>query len=204
MTKRKLVTTSIATLIVIGGLSLGALHFLSQVNNAPPQATKYADRTTSPTGSSGSLSTDNRSHSDTNSTNDNQQPSKPNQNTDDKPTPAENNWVTQTMRQNQAQAANKQPEHRDSRGSSVQNNDQSTHNNSSNNNSSSKRRKRSAPSQPQPSDPGGSANHGQNQATIDGWQIDYFEGFDSSIKQTKWVQYGWGDPAVGHGCMGVM
>ena len=203
MTKRKLVTTSIATLIVIGGLSLGALHFLSQVNNAPPQATKYADRTTSPTGSSGSLSTDNRSRSDTNSTNDNQQPSKPNQNTDNKPTPAEHNWVTQTMRQNQAQTTNQQPERRDPHGSTEQTN-QLPHNNSSNNNSSNKRRKRSVPSQPQPSKPSGSANHDRNQAAIDGWQIDYFEGFDLSIKQTKWVQYGWGDPAVGHGCMGVM
>ena len=203
MTKRKLVTTSIATLIVIGGLSLGALHFLSQVNNAPPQATKYADRTTSPTGSSGSLSTDNRSRSDTNSTNDNQQPSKPNQNTDNKPTPAEHNWVTQTMRQNQAQTTNQQPERRDPHGSTEQTN-QLPHNNSSNNNSSNKRRKRSVPSQPQPSKPSGPANHDRNQAAIDGWQIDYFEGFDSSIKQTKWVQYGWGDPAVGHGCMGVM
>lgn len=203
MTKRKLVTTSIATLIVIGGLSLGALHFLSQVNNAPPQATKYADRTTSPTGSSGSLSTDSRSHSDTNSTNDNQQPSKPNQNTDNKPTPAEHNWVTQTMRQNQAQTTNQQPERRDPHGSTEQTN-QLPHNNSSNNNSSNKRRKRSVPSQPQPSKPSGPANHDRNQAAIDGWQIDYFEGFDSSIKQTKWVQYGWGDPAVGHGCMGVM
>lgn len=203
MTKRKLVTTSIATLIVIGGLSLGALHFLSQVNNAPPQATKYADRTTSPTGSSGSLSTDNRSRSDTNSTNDNQQPSKPNQNTDNKPTPAEHNWVTQTMRQNQAQTTNQQSERRDPHGSTEQTN-QLPHNNSSNNNSSNKRRKRSVPSQPQPSKPSGSANHDRNQAAIDGWQMDYFEGFDSSIKQTKWVQYGWGDPAVGHGCMGVM
>lgn len=203
MTKRKLVTTSIATLIVIGGLSLGALHFLSQVNNAPPQATKYADRTTSPTGSSGSLSTDSRSHSDTNSTNDNQQPSKPNQNTDNKPTPAEHNWVTQTMRQNQAQTTNQQSERRDPHDSTEQTN-QLPHNNSSNNNSSNKRRKRSVPSQPQPSKPSGPANHDRNQAAIDGWQIDYFEGFDSSIKQTKWVQYGWGDPAVGHGCMGVM
>lgn len=200
MTKRKLVTTSIATLIVIGGLSLGALHFLSQVNNAPPQATKYADRTTSPTGS---LSTDNRSHSDTNSTNDNQQPSKPNQNTDNKPTPAEHNWVTQTMRQNQAQTTNQQSERRDPHDSTEQTN-QLPHNSSSNNNSSNKRRKRSVPSQPQPSKPSGPANHDRNQAAIDGWQIDYFEGFDSSIKQTKWVQYGWGDPAVGHGCMGVM
>ena len=204
MTKRKLVTTSIATLIVIGGLSLGALHFLSQVNNAPPQATKYADRTTSPTGS---LSTDNRSHSDTNSTNDNQQPSKPNQNTDNKPTPAGHNWVTQTMRHNhdQAQAAKQQPERQRGSQGSTQRANQSPRNNSSNNNSGNKNS--GSPSQPQPVKSGDSANHAnhdQNQAAIDGWQIDYFEGFDSSIKQTKWVQYGWGDPAVGHGCMGVM
>lgn len=138
MTKRKLVTTSIATLIVIGGLSLGALHFLSQVNNAPPQATKYADRTTSPTGSSGSLSTDNRSRSDTNSTNDNQQPSKPDQNTDNKPTPAEHNWVTQTMRHNQAQAAKQQPERQRGSQESTQRANQSPRNHSSNNNSGNK------------------------------------------------------------------
>lgn len=202
MTKRKLVTTSIATLIVIGGLSLGALHFLSQVNNAPPQATKYADRTTSPTGSSGSLSTDNRSRSDTNSTNDNQQPSKPNQNTDNKPAPAEHNWVTQTMRHNQAQAAKQQPERQRGSQESTQRANQSPRNHSSNNNSGNKNS--GSPSQPQPSKPSGPANHDRNQAAIDGWQMDYFEGFDSSIKQTKWVQYGWGDPAVGHGCMGVM
>ena len=154
MTKRKLVTTSIATLIVIGGLSLGALHFLSQVNNAPPQATKYADRTTSPTGSSGSLSTDNRSRSDTNSTNDNQQPSKPNQNTDNKPTPAEHNWVTQTMRQNQAQTTNQQSERRDPHDSTEQTN-QLPHNNSSNNHPSNKRRKRGVPRHHQPATPAG-------------------------------------------------
>ena len=202
MTKRKLVTTSIATLIVIGGLSLGALHFLSQVNNAPPQATKYADRTTSPTGSSGSLNTDNRSRSNTNSTNDNQQPSKPNQNIDNKPTPAEHNWVTQTMRHNQAQAAKQQPERQRGSQESTQRANQSPRNHSSNNNSGNKNS--GSPSQPQPSKPSGPANHDRNQAAIDSWQMDYFEGFDSSIKQTKWVQYGWGDPAVGHGCMGVM
>ncbi|QCT41170.1 glycosyl hydrolase family protein [Candidatus Saccharibacteria bacterium oral taxon 488] len=107
------------------------------------------------------------------------------------------------MRQNQAQTTNQQSEHRDPHGSTEQTN-QLPHNNSSNNNSSNKRRKRSIPSQPQPSKPSGPANHDRNQAAIDGWQMDYFEGFDSSIKQTKWVQYGWGDPAVGHGCMGVM
>lgn len=204
MTKRKLVTTSIATLIVIGGLSLGALHFLSQVNNAPPQATKYADRTTSP---ADSPNTDNRSLADTNSTSDNQQPSKSNQNTDNKPTPAGHNWVTQTMRHNhdQAQAAKQQPERQRGSQGSTQRANQSPRNNSSNNNSGNKNS--SSPSQPQPVKSGDSANHAnhdQNQAAIDGWQIDYFEGFDLSIKQTKWVQYGWGDPAVGHGCMGVM
>jgi putative uncharacterized protein (fragment) len=204
MTKRKLVTTSIATLIVIGGLSLGALHFLSQVNNAPPQATKYADRTGSPTGS---LNTGNRPLADTNSTSDNQQPSKSNQNTDNKPTPAGHNWVTQTMRHNhdQAQAVKQQPERQRGSQDSTQRANQSPRNNSSNNNSGNKNS--GSPSQPQPVKSGDSANHAnhdQNQAAIDGWQIDYFEGFDSSIKQTKWVQYGWGDPAVGHGCMGVM
>lgn len=200
MTKRKLVTTSIATLIVIGGLSLGALHFLSQVNNSPPQATKYADRTGSPTGS---LNTGNRPHSDTNSTTDNQQPNKPNQNADNKPATERNhNWVTQTMRHNQAQAAQQQPERQRGSQDSAQRANQSPRNNSSNSNSGNKNS--GSPSQPQPSKPSDSANHDQNQATINGWQIDYFEGFDAPIKQTKWVQYGWGDPPVGHGCMGVM
>jgi len=137
--------------------------------------------------------------------NDNQQPSKPNQNTDNKPTPAEHNWVTQTMRHNQAQAAKQQPERQRGSQGSTQRANQSPRNNSSNNNSGNKNS--GSPSQPQPVKSGDSANHAnhdQNQAAIDGWQIDYFEGFDSSIKQTKWVQYGWGDPAVGHGCMGVM
>lgn len=200
MTKQKLVITSIATLIVIGGLSLGALHFLSQVNNSPPQATKYADRTGSPTGS---LNTGNRPHSDTNSTTDNQQPNKPNQNTDNKlATERNHNWVTQTMRHNQAEAAKQQSERQRGSQDSTQRANQSPRNNSSNNNSGNKNS--GSPSQPQPSKPGGSTNHDQNQAAINGWQIDYFEGFDSPIKQTKWVQYGWGDPPVGHGCMGVM
>ncbi|QJU10563.1 glycosyl hydrolase family protein [Candidatus Saccharibacteria bacterium oral taxon 488] len=111
------------------------------------------------------------------------------------------------MRHNhdQAQAVKQQPERQRGSQDSTQRANQSPRNNSSNNNSGNKNS--GSPSQPQPVKSGDSANHAnhdQNQAAIDGWQIDYFEGFDSSIKQTKWVQYGWGDPAVGHGCMGVM
>lgn len=200
MTKQKLILTSIATLVVIGGLSLGALHFFSQVNhNAAPQAKQYADRATS---STGSLNTGNRPRTDTNSASDNQQSNKSGQNTGDKPTPAGHNWVTQTMRNNQTQTAKQQPERqRDSQDSAPRAN-QAPRNHSSNNNSSNKNS--NSPSQPQPSKPNSPVNHGQNHAAIDGWRVDYFEGFDSPIKQTGWVQYGWGDPAVGHGCMGVM
>lgn len=44
---------------------------------------------------------------------------------------------------------------------------------------------------------------GQGAAELPGWRIDYFEGFDASIQDTGWERYGWGDPAVGHGAMGI-
>ena len=200
MTKQKLILTSIATLVVIGGLSLGALHFLSQVNhNTAPQAKQYADRATS---STGSLNTGNHPRTDTNSAGNNQQSNKSGQNTGDKPTPAGHNWVTQTMRNNQSQTAKQQPEHQHKSQDSTPQANQTPRNHSSNNNLGNKNSGSS--SQPQPSKPSSPVTHGQTHAAIDSWRVDYFEGFDSPIKQTGWVQYGWGDPAVGHGCMGVM
>ena len=55
-----------------------------------------------------------------------------------------------------------------------------------------------------PSQPSGGAGRGRSEAEINGWSIDYFEGFDSSLEDLGWEHYGWGDPPVGHGAMGVM
>mgnify|MGYP002754024809 FL=1 len=55
-----------------------------------------------------------------------------------------------------------------------------------------------------PSQPSEGSGRGRSEAEINGWNIDYFEGFDASFEDTKWGHYGWGDPAVGHGAMGVM
>ena len=59
----------------------------------------------------------------------------------------------------------------------------------------------------QPASPGTSGpgtGHDQSQAQIEGWSIDFFDGFDVPLEQTQWERYGWGDPPVGHGAMGVM
>ena len=58
--------------------------------------------------------------------------------------------------------------------------------------------------QPQPAPAVPSPNHTQAQAEIPGWRIDFFDGFNKPIEQTQWERYGWGDPPVGHGAMGVM
>ncbi|KAA8735992.1 family 16 glycosylhydrolase [Actinomyces johnsonii] len=55
-----------------------------------------------------------------------------------------------------------------------------------------------------PSQPSEGSGRGRSEAEINGWNVDYFEGFDASFEDTKWGHYGWGDPAVGHGAMGVM
>ena len=55
-----------------------------------------------------------------------------------------------------------------------------------------------------PSHPSGGSGRGRSEAEINGWSIDYFEGFDSSLEDLGWEHYGWGDPPVGHGAMGVM
>ena len=52
--------------------------------------------------------------------------------------------------------------------------------------------------------PSGGSGRGRSEAEINGWSIDYFEGFDSSLEDLGWEHYGWGDPPVGHGAMGVM
>ncbi len=41
-------------------------------------------------------------------------------------------------------------------------------------------------------------------AQLPGWRMDYHDDFDVPIEQTRWVRYGWNDPPVGHGAMGVM
>ena len=50
----------------------------------------------------------------------------------------------------------------------------------------------------------GSSGQNRSDAEINGWSVDYFEGFDGSFEDTKWGHYGWKDPEVGHGAMGVM
>ena len=55
-----------------------------------------------------------------------------------------------------------------------------------------------------PSQPSEGSGRGRSEAEINGWSIDYFEGFDSSLEDLGWEHYGWGDPPVGHGAMGVM
>ena len=49
-----------------------------------------------------------------------------------------------------------------------------------------------------------SSNHDRSGAEINGWNVDYFEGFDASLEELGWEHYGWGKPEVGHGAMGVM
>ncbi len=55
-----------------------------------------------------------------------------------------------------------------------------------------------------PSQPSEASGLGRSDAEINGWSVDYFEGFDGSFEDTKWGHYGWKDPEVGHGAMGVM
>lgn len=54
------------------------------------------------------------------------------------------------------------------------------------------------------SQPSGGSGQGRSDAEINGWNIDYFEGFDASLEERGWEHYGWGEPEVGHGAMGVM
>ena len=50
----------------------------------------------------------------------------------------------------------------------------------------------------------GSSGQNRSDAEINGWNIDYFEGFDASLEELGWEPYGWGETEVGHGAMGVM
>lgn len=50
----------------------------------------------------------------------------------------------------------------------------------------------------------GSSGQNRSDVEINGWNIDYFEGFDASLEELGWEHYGWGEPEVGHGAMGVM
>ncbi|MEZ7787933.1 glycoside hydrolase family 16 protein [Actinomyces naeslundii] len=55
-----------------------------------------------------------------------------------------------------------------------------------------------------PSQPSEGSGRGRSEAEINGWSIDYFEGFDASFEDTKWGHYGLDRAAVGHGAMGIM
>ena len=55
-----------------------------------------------------------------------------------------------------------------------------------------------------PSQPSEGSGRGRSEVEIDGWSIDYFEGFDGSFEDTKWGHYGLDRATVGHGAMGIM
>ena len=52
-----------------------------------------------------------------------------------------------------------------------------------------------------PSQPSEGSGRGRSEVEIDGWNVDFFEGFDASIEEIGWEQYG-GKP-VGQGAMGM-
>ena len=52
-----------------------------------------------------------------------------------------------------------------------------------------------------PSQPSEGSGRGRSEVEIDGWNVDFFEGFDASIEETGWEQYG--DKPVGQGAMGM-
>ena len=52
-----------------------------------------------------------------------------------------------------------------------------------------------------PSQPSEGSGRGRSEAEINGWNIDYFEGFDASIEDLGWERYG--DSPVGQGAMGM-
>ncbi|MDO5068256.1 MAG: hypothetical protein Q4D96_13340, partial [Propionibacteriaceae bacterium] len=49
----------------------------------------------------------------------------------------------------------------------------------------------------------GGGGQDRSAAEIPGWRMDYFEGFEGAIEDTGWERYGWGNPKVGQGAMGV-
>ncbi|MDO5079740.1 family 16 glycosylhydrolase [Buchananella hordeovulneris] len=40
-------------------------------------------------------------------------------------------------------------------------------------------------------------------AALPGWRIDFFDDFEQPITDSQWERYGWGDPPVGQGAMGI-
>ncbi len=52
-----------------------------------------------------------------------------------------------------------------------------------------------------PSQPSGGSGRGRSDAEINGWNVDYFEGFDASIEDIGWEQYG--DSPIDPGAMGM-
>ncbi|WP_167150113.1 glycoside hydrolase family 16 protein [Actinomyces sp. ZJ308] len=52
-----------------------------------------------------------------------------------------------------------------------------------------------------PSQPSGGSGQGRSEAEINGWNIDYFEGFDGSFEDTRWGRYG--DTPIDQGAMGM-
>lgn len=56
---------------------------------------------------------------------------------------------------------------------------------------------------PDAQEPDGAERQRQNSPAFDGWTMDYHEGFDGSLRDTKWEPYGWQNPPVGSGGLGV-
>ena len=53
-----------------------------------------------------------------------------------------------------------------------------------------------------PSQPSDGSGRGRSEVEIDGWNVDFFEGFDASIEETGWEQYG-DNPLTDPGAMGM-
>ena len=53
-----------------------------------------------------------------------------------------------------------------------------------------------------PSQPSEGSGRGRSEVEIDGWNVDFFEGFDASIEETGWEQYG-DNPLTDPGAMGM-
>ena len=53
-----------------------------------------------------------------------------------------------------------------------------------------------------PSQPSEGSGRGRSEVEIDGWNVDFFEGFDASIEETGWEQYG-DSPLTDPGAMGM-
>ena len=53
-----------------------------------------------------------------------------------------------------------------------------------------------------PSQSSEASGRGRSEVEIDGWNVDFFEGFDASIEETGWEQYG-DNPLTDPGAMGM-